>query len=265
MEMFLYSDNKGAEHMANYSFDQYIKKAMKHDFLANYYKYSDPSKHIHYYQKHLYYIQQAILTSSENTNLRVNPPQIRILHASPDSPSVDIYINNKRVIRNLTYKQETDYIELQEPGRYTISIYPAGETGRPVLTESFTFEGNQNYTVAAVDELNKLDLLFIYDNTDVPSGETKLRFVHLSPDAPAVDIAARGGDVIFSGVQFKEVTKYLPLSPMHVQLSVRIAGTKNVVLEIPALNLRPNRTYTVYAVGFAKNRPVLEALISQDR
>ena len=28
MEMFLYSDNKGAEHMANYSFDQYIKKAM---------------------------------------------------------------------------------------------------------------------------------------------------------------------------------------------------------------------------------------------
>ncbi len=103
---------------------------------------------------------------------------------------------------------------------------PLEKRGRPVLTESFTFEGNQNYTVAAVDELNKLDLLFIYDGMDVPSGETKLRFVHLSPDAPAVDIAARGGDVIFSGVQFKEVTKYLPLSPMHVQLSVRKANQK---------------------------------------
>ncbi|TYR81169.1 DUF4397 domain-containing protein [Priestia megaterium] len=251
--------------MSNYSFNQYIKKAMKYDLLSNYYKYSDPARHIAYYEKHLYYIQRAIMDGSQAPHTRARQPMARIFHASPDSPSVDVYLNEKRIIRNLTYKQETDYLPLGEPGRYTISIYPAGETEKPLLTKSFTFEGNQNYTIAAVDTLNELDLLFIYDNTDVPQGETKIRFIHLSPDAPAVDVAARGGDVIFSDVTFKEITKYLGLSPMMVQLDVFLAGTDDLVLSIPPLNLRPNRTYTVYAVGFANNTPALEALISQDR
>lgn len=257
--------NRGAERMANYSFDQYIKKAMKYDFLSNYYKYSDPSRHIAYYEKHLYYVQQAILAGKNAQGSRIAKPMARIFHASPDAPSVDIYLNSRRIIRNLTYKQETDYLPLGDPGRYTISIYPAGQTEKPLLTKSFTFEGNQKYTVAAVNNLNELELLFIYDDSKVPDGETKMRFIHLSPDAPAVDIAARGGDVIFSDVTFKEITKYLGLSPMFVQLDVRIAGTDDVVLSIPPLSLRPNRAYTVYAVGYAQGNPALEALISQDR
>ncbi|UZW67840.1 DUF4397 domain-containing protein [Priestia flexa] len=79
--------------MANYSFDQYIKKAMKYDFLSNYYKYSDPSRHIAYYEKHLYYVQQAILAGKNAQGSRIAKPMARIFHASPDAPSVDIYLN----------------------------------------------------------------------------------------------------------------------------------------------------------------------------
>ncbi|MFC3885230.1 DUF4397 domain-containing protein [Bacillus songklensis] len=245
-------------------YDNYFYKAAMYDLLANYYKYSNPNLHVFYYQKHLKYMNQLIMANYEAAREpQTRNPMVRIFHASPDTPSVDVYLNGKRTIRNLTYKQETDYLPLLEAGRYRIDIYPAGKTDKPIVSETFTFNEGQKYTVVAAGTLNTLDLLFIKDNNEVPSGETKIRFIHLSPNTPAVDIAVKNGDVLVSDITFKEVTDYLPLSPMTVNLEVRIAGTNKVVLELPPIRLRPNRTYTVYIVGLMNGKPGLEALVAQ--
>lgn len=245
-------------------YDKYFRKAAMYDLLANYYKYLNPQLHIMYYQKHLKYMNKMMMAANRaEQEPKTGEPMVRIFHASPDASSVDVYLNGKRIIRNLTFKQETDYLPLPDAGKYRIDIYPAGKTDKPVLTETFTFNNGQKYTVAAAGKLDNLDLLFIYDNQEVPPGETKVRFIHLSPDAPAVDVAVKNGDVIFSDVTFKEVTDYLPLSPMTVSLEARLAGTNKVVLELPPVRLRPNRSYTIYAVGLANGKPPLEALIAQ--
>ncbi|WP_078409711.1 DUF4397 domain-containing protein [Priestia abyssalis] len=245
-------------------YDKYSRKAAMYDLLANYYKYLNPQLHIMYYQKHLKYMNKMMMTANRTQEEpKTGEPMVRIFHASPDASSVDIYLNGKRIIRNLTFKQETDYLPLPDAGKYRIDIYPAGKTDKPVLTETFTFNNGHKYTVAAAGKLDNLDLLFIYDNQEVPPGETKVRFIHLSPDAPVVDVAVKNGDVIFSDVTFKEVTDYLPLSPMTVSLEARLAGTNKVVLELPPIRLRPNRSYTIYAVGLANGKPPLEALIAQ--
>ncbi|MBM7703195.1 DUF4397 domain-containing protein [Metabacillus iocasae] len=248
----------------NYShFDKYLKKAMKYDFLSNYYKYSDPTLFITYYQKHLHYMQKALTPTSRSYEDR-EQPMMRILHASPGASSVDVYLNGRRTIRNLTFKQETDYIPLKEEGRYRIDIYPAGQTDKPLLTEDVQLEANRKYTSAVVGTPNDLDLILIADNSSTPEGETKVRFIHLSPNAPAVDIAAKNGDVVFSNISFKEITDYLGLTPMPLDVEVRAAGTDKVVLDVPPVRLRPNRAYTIYAVGLLNGNPPLEALISQD-
>jgi hypothetical protein len=244
--------------------DKYYQKAIMYDLLANYYKYSDPRLHIMYYQKHVKYMNKIVMnTYRAKPDSSHTEPMVRVFHASPDAPSVDVYLNGKRIIRNLTYKQETDYLPLPDAGTYRIDIYPAGKTDKPVLTGTFTFNSGQKYTVAAVGKLADLDLLFVYDNENVPPGESKVRFIHLSPDAPAVDIAVKNGDVVFSDVTFKEVTDYLPLTPMTVNLEVRAAGTDKAVLQLPPIRLRPNRSYTIYAVGLLEGKPGLEALIAQ--
>ncbi|HWO98262.1 MAG TPA: DUF4397 domain-containing protein [Bacillus sp. (in: firmicutes)] len=245
-------------------YDKYYHKAAMYDLLANYYKYSNPHLHIMYYQKHLKYMNKIMMASYRpEQDSESNQPMVRIFHASPDAPSVDVYVNGKRIIRNLTFKQETDYLPFPDAGKYRIDIYPAGKTDNPILTESFTFNDGQRYTVAAVGKLANLDLLLIYDDHKVPSGETKIRFIHFSPDAPAVDVAVKNGDVVFSDVTFKEVTEYLPLTPMTANLEVRLAGTNKVALELPPIRLRPNRSYTIYAVGLVDGKPALEALIAQ--
>ncbi|MCM3537058.1 DUF4397 domain-containing protein [Priestia endophytica] len=241
----------------------YAQKAAMYDLLAQYYKYRDPSLHIAYYQKHFKY---ATKLSYSLSNMRSNRQgtRIRILHASPGAPSVDVYLNGRKTIPNLIFKQETDYIELREGGRYRIDLYKAGETARPLISAEKEIKKDMQYTIIAAGEPTNLSLLAIKDEHTVPKGEAKLRFIHLSPNAPSIDVAAVRGDVIFPNVSFKEVTNYLALTPMEVNIELRRSGSKEVLLKIPPLRLRPDRAYTVYGVGLVNENPPLEALVTQD-
>jgi hypothetical protein len=75
--------------------------------------------------------------------------------------------------------------------------------------------------------------------------------VHLSPDAPAVDIAlANAGSVVFPNVAFKGSTAFSPLDAGTYNLEVRVAGTPNVALPLPGIVLEAGKIYTVFAKGF---------------
>jgi len=69
---------------------------------------------------------------------RVSPKTsyLRILHASPKSPAVDVYINDMLKFSNLAYADFTDYIEVIT-GNYNIKIYAAGNKTTPVLNKNF--------------------------------------------------------------------------------------------------------------------------------
>lgn len=241
-----------------------LQKAAMYDLLSCYYKYSNPTMHTAYYQKHLKYMHKAVQSMHHDMITRNTPARVRVLHASPDAPNVDVYVNENRVLQNFPFKEVSDYLSLPA-GKYQIDIYPAGDMVNNVLSRKVAIEGGKQYTVAAADTVKKLRLITLVDEPFVPTGETKVRFVHLSPDAPAVDIAVKNGDVIFSNVAFKQVSKYLPLMPMTVDLEVRLAGTKTVVLPLPALTFRANQVYTAVAVGFADGEPSLEALVLTER
>jgi hypothetical protein len=91
-----------------------------------------------------------------------------------------------------------------------------------------------------------------------------VRFIHLSPDAPAVDVAVTGGDVLFGNVAFRGFTAYSPVPAGTYDLEVRLAGTDTVALPLPGINLEEGKVYTVFAMGLAAGDPVLEAVIVVD-
>ena len=99
------------------------------------------------------------------------------------------------------------------------------------------------------------------DQFDVPSGKMKVRLVHLSPDAPAVDVGVKNGNNLFNNVPFRKSTDYLTINPTNVDLEVKKAGTNDAVLSLPNVNLLPNTSYSVYAIGLANGQPSLEAII----
>ncbi|WJV28303.1 DUF4397 domain-containing protein [Rossellomorea sp. AcN35-11] len=198
--------------------------------------------------------QRADITTS------AQPSYVRILHAVPDAPNVDVYVNGNRVLRDVAFKDVSDYLTLPA-GKYHIDIYPAGTSVTTVISKKVKIDPGKVYTLAATGTVKKLQLLPFIDDPTVPSGETKVKFIHLSPDAPAVDIAVKGGDVIFPRVSFKEASDYLGLTPMTVNLEARVAGSKNSVLSVPNVKLSPNQAYTIVAVGLANGSPELEAIL----
>ncbi|MDF2947092.1 MAG: hypothetical protein K0S51_1771 [Bacillales bacterium] len=253
------------------NFNKLLIEANWYDYLSKYFKYWNIQSSLYFSKNHQECINKLIQLSTQNRselntgNLNVNTlPMVRVFHASPDSPAVDIYINNHPVFKNVTYKMLSNYLKVPA-GEYKVEVYPTGTKDNALVNNLFKLSSGNVFTIAAVNELNKLSLLAIPDQILVPSNEASVKFVHLSPDGPTVDVAVIGGDIIFSNVSFGQITNILNLSSMNLDLEVRLAGTKTKVLEINSVYFEPNTSYTIYAVGFTKDEPKLEALFFKNK
>lgn len=220
-------------------------------------------KNIAYIISYLIY-KEVIMFNTTNITNESSMGYVRIIHTVPDAPNVDIYANDKLIVNNLAFGNYTDYLPIPE-GTYKISLYVAGTKDSPVLSNMLTVNKNSILTVAAVGTLSSIRLYAITDaNTPKKTGKAMIRFSHLSPNAPAVDITLANGTVIFSNVSFAHITPYIDVTPMNYTLQVRVAGTSNVVLTVPNVNLDADKFYTVYAIGLVGEKPELEALLLLD-
>lgn len=242
----------------------YIEKAARYDLLAQNFKYLDPTLHIHYYQKHLKYMSKAISSirahSIASYYQSISPARVRLLHASPDTPNVDVYINGNRILRDFSNKDKSNYLSLTS-GKYQVDIYPAGDKVSTVLSRKINVEAGKPYTVVVTDLVEKLKLVVLEDDPIVPSGETKVRFVHLSPNTQPIDIAVKNGDVVFRNIGFKRSSDYLALSPLTVNLEIRTTGTKDVLLPLPQVTFQSNQVYTLFAVGLINDDSSVEPIL----
>lgn len=85
-------------------------------------------------------------------DMRVAPGRgvaaIRVAHLSPDAPNVDVWVNAKRVLRNVPYEAVSNYLRLK-PGQYRIRITATGTT-TTVFDQRLRLRGGQAVTAAAV-------------------------------------------------------------------------------------------------------------------
>jgi hypothetical protein len=199
------------------------------------------------------------------TALAAGPARVRVVHASPDAPAVDVWVNDTiTAFSNAPFKGITDYVEL-DAGIYNVKVVPAGATEPVVIEADLELAADTDYTVVAVGQLAAIEPLVLMDNNSMPAaGKAHVRFVHASPDAPAVDIAVKDGPVLFSNVAFKGVGDYLPVDAGTYDLEVRLAGTDTVALSVPGVALADQTVYTIFAMGLAGGEPALQAVPSVD-
>jgi len=199
------------------------------------------------------------------TALAAGPARVRVVHASPDAPAVDVWVNDAiTAFSNAPFKGITDYAEL-DAGTYNVKVVPAGAMEPVVIEADLSLAADTDYTVVAVGQLAAIEPLVLVDNNSMPAaGKAHVRFVHASPDAPAVDIAVKDGPVLFSNVAFKGVGDYLPVDAGTYDLEVRLAGTDTVALSVPGVALADQTVYTIFAMGLAGGEPALQAVPSVD-
>lgn len=168
---------------------------------------------------------------------------VRVAHASPDAPAVDVFVNEEAVLEGVEFGTISDYLEL-DPGEYTFAVAPAGE-GRDaaVLEASAEVDAATFYTVAAVGTLDDIEAAVLRDNT------TRLRAVHFVPDAPAVDVSVVEGPTLFEGVEFGDVTDYVTVAPGSYDIAVQVSESGDHVATFEGVELDPSTTYSAFALG----------------
>jgi Domain of unknown function (DUF4397) len=187
---------------------------------------------------------------------------VRVVHASPDAPAVDIWLDGQPAIRGLAFGQYTGHTAVPAGNRH-VQVTPAG--GQPdsaVIDANVELSARQAYTVMATGPLTEIKPLVLQDERTA-GRDSRARFVHASPGAPAVDIAVAGGPVVISNVAFGADSGYVDVPAGDVPLEVRVAGTEQVVLTVPA-TFTQGYVYTLAAVGLAGGEPPLQALALND-
>jgi MYXO-CTERM domain-containing protein len=188
---------------------------------------------------------------------------VRVIHASPDAPAVDVFVNGGLGFSNLGFTNVSNYVGLPM-GNYNVQVTPFGDPDTVVIDANLSLTGGVDYSVVAINTLANIEPLVLVDDNTIDPESARVRFVHASPDAPAVDIALAGGSVLFGNVSFSEVGNYLNVAGGSYDLEVRIAGESTVVLDLPGIEVMNGAVYTVFAMGFAAGEPGLQAVISVD-
>jgi hypothetical protein len=196
----------------------------------------------------------ALLLASAPASAQSATGRVRVMHASPDTPPVDIFVDGAKAVTALAFPADTGYVSLPA-GAHNVKVFvsPSDGTGAPALEANLTVAAGKDYTVLAVGLVGDgtLALLPLEDNNATPAaGKAHIRLIHAAPDAPAVDVAVAGTNtLVFQNVPFKGVGAYTPVDAGTYNLDVRATGTTTAALTVPGLALANRNVYTAVAVG----------------
>jgi hypothetical protein len=113
--------------------------------------------------------------------------QVRVIHATPDAPGLDIYQGPNALAFNLGFGTVTSYIPLT-PGTYTINADTAGSK-QTLSTAKTTFAASTQYTVLLGNSITNPQQLTLTDQSQAaPSGQIAFRFINQATRTSAVDI-----------------------------------------------------------------------------
>ena len=201
--------------------------------------------------------------------------RVRVLHASPDAPAVDVLVDGAKVIEGLPFKEYTEYLALPA-GSHEIRVNVSG-TSTTVLNATPTVEAGRDYTAIAMGfaggKQPALSLALLVDDNTLPVGnQIKVRVVHGAPSAPAVDVyvttpfeALDGKTPVLSGVPFKAASGYLAVPPSLYQARVAVAGTKTIAIDSHRLVTWAGIIRTIVAVDNKDGGAPFDFVILPDR
>ena len=195
---------------------------------------------------------------------------VRVVHASPDAPSVDVLVDDAQVLSSVPYLGSSSYLEVPSGSR-NIKVNAAG-TSTTVIDADLPLTAGTDYTVIAGGLVSDIAPIVVEDDRSAPAtGNIKVRAVHGAPSAPAVDIyvTAPGADLevatpTLTSVPFGAASDYLEIPAGDYQVRVTPAGSKTVVIDSGMQSLAAGQVRTVIAVDSTGGGAPFDLLLLAD-
>ncbi len=179
---------------------------------------------------------------------------VRLAHLSPDTPTVDVYLNavsysmKQQVFPGVSYGTVSAYLPLPA-GRYAVSMRLAGAspTSDPVIGTSVTVQSGHAYTVAGVGKNVDLGLKVIPDDLSSPlNGKAMVRIVQASIKAPLINVSLDGGQTVATNVPFATTTSYESVASGN--WTMRVGASTGGASYPVKVELKPDSVYSVLVI-----------------
>jgi hypothetical protein len=179
---------------------------------------------------------------------------VRVLHASPDAPAVDVYLDGAAVgapLAGLEFGAISPYVEVPA-GPHAIKVCASADaTVCPIDVPELSVEADGRYTISATNDLADIEVQVLADAGVGDPAKAWVRFVHYSADAPSVDVLTQDGSAtIAAGLTYPNATEYLPLDPGSYDLKVCASEDHTVCpIDPGAVDVAAGQVYSVFAIG----------------
>lgn len=178
--------------------------------------------------------------------------RVRVLHLSPDTPAVDVYVNgdfSAPVVADLDYKEGTAYLNVPQ-GEYTFDVTAAGDPN-VVLSFSARLRNGFLYSAVATDTFADITPVALVDmKRGLSRMDVRVRVFHAAPWVGDVDIWSLDGTPtkLFDDVPFGAYGGLdLPSSRTGYTVGVDVDedAVPDLTFAVPAL--KPGTYTAVYA------------------
>ena len=209
--------------------------------------------------------------------------EVRVVHASPNSPNVDIYVDKgaKPLLANVKFGDSTPYMGVVA-GSHHVTITKAGDAKTVVFDENVKLDGQLGYTLIAEGTLANFAVKVLVDDLSDTAGMARVVVVHAVPDGPAVDVITTADKkAVVSNLAFPNsvemnldvvkmaeaaappaatpkvgataVATPAPTS-LTVDLAVTAHGSTVPLIALPKTKLEADTIYTIIAIGLVGDK-----------
>jgi len=202
---------------------------------------------------------------------RVNDvTRARFVHASPDLPAVDVYLNGEPVARNLAYRAWEEWADY--PSQMAeLRLVPAGTvSAEPLYEGRLTLSPNRAIDVVLLDAADRLRVVQVEEDlSPTPANGARLTFVHAAIGPIQVAIETFGGPIPgLQPISFGTASRPLAHSagPGAFFFLDPNQPESDPVDFLPERDWQAGWAYSVIVTGYPNTEPVvLETEVGVDR
>ena len=190
---------------------------------------------------------------------------LRLVNASNDIGSVDIYFDDIQVASGLTPTRFTERQDIPSQS-YQLTVYAQGndtETTTPIIEQEYIAQENDILTLILTGTQENAQIIVMQDDLTLTSlEETRIRFLNAVPEYPSVDMAIVGAEEIpdLSQLSYNQPSRVyeIPAGSYGFQWSEIQNGEIGTILESAnELILEAGRNYLYIFTGQDDDTPFI--------
>src|SRR5258708_7417666 len=196
---------------------------------------------------------QALPVSAATT-----PSFIRLIHASPDVGTVDVFVDGAIFLGNARFASVTDYLQLPSgPHKVELALIGKG-VGAAGIVQKLSVQAGAAYTVAAIGTKSTgLALRVFVDDNRMVSGLATVRVYDLSPQSGALSVVT-GTNTLIGPVSYGQASNYQRLATGPYTFTFSFSQPAFTLAD--QVTLKTDMVTSLFVVGVLHGTPPLQVV-----